>query len=85
MTLVGEAFNVAPSFFPIKKASALKKLRRGGATAAYRVLMFNDDATLATYKPKPEAGVHYVRVGIDSGNVAVWPAVNAAPHLFLIV
>lgn len=48
-TLVGEAFNVAPSFFQIKKGSALKKLRRDGSDATYRILMFNDDAVSQSY------------------------------------
>jgi hypothetical protein len=72
-TLVGEAFNVAPSFFQIKKGSALKKLRRDGADATYRVLMFNDDAASLSYSPKPEAGLYHILVGVESGNLQVWP------------
>jgi hypothetical protein len=72
-TLVGEAFNVAPSFFQIKKGSALKKLRRDGSDATYRILMFNDDAASHCYAPKPEAGLYHVLVGVESGNVQVRP------------
>lgn len=72
-TLVGEAFNVAPSFFQIKKGSALKKLRRDGSDATYRILMFNDDAASQSYSPKPENGLHHVLVGVESGNVQVRP------------
>jgi hypothetical protein len=72
-TLVGEAFNVAPSFFQTKKGAALKKLRRDGSDATYRILMFNDDAASAGYSPKPEAGVYHVLVGVESGNVLVRP------------
>jgi hypothetical protein len=72
-TLVGEAFNVAPSFFQIKKASALKKLRRAGSQATYRIVMFNDDAASQDYSPKPEAGLHHVLVGTESGIVQVRP------------
>ncbi|MGG4056477.1 hypothetical protein [Delftia sp. K82] len=72
-TLVGEAFNVAPSFFQIKKGSALKKLRCAGADATYRVLMFNDDAVSQSYLAKPEAGLHHVLVGVESGKVQVRP------------
>lgn len=72
--LVGEAFNVAPSFFQTKKRSALTKLRRNGSNATYRILMFNDDAASPSYSPKPEAGLHHVLVGVESGNVQVWPS-----------
>lgn len=72
-TLVGEAFNVAPSFFQIKKGSALKKLRRDGSDATYRIIMFNDDAASLSYSPKPEAGLYHVLVGVESGNVQVRP------------
>ena len=43
LRLVGEAFNVAPSFFQTKKATTLKKLRQD-TTADYRLLIFNEDA-----------------------------------------
>ena len=72
-SLVGEAFNVAPSFFQTKKGSALKKLRRDGANATYRVLMFNDDAASPNYSPKPEVGLHHILVGVESGQVQVKP------------
>jgi hypothetical protein len=72
-SLVGEAFHVAPSFFQAKKGSALRKLRRDGAAASYRVLMFNDDAASQSYFPKPEAGLHHILVGVESGNVRVTP------------
>jgi hypothetical protein len=45
--LVGEAFNVAPSFFQTKKSAMLKKLRM--EDAAYRLVVFNADAV-----PRPE-------------------------------
>jgi len=72
-TLVGEAFNVAPSFFQIKKDSALKKLRRDASDATYKVLMFNDDAASLSYSPKPEIGLYHVLVGVESGSVQVRP------------
>jgi len=74
VTLVGEAFNVAPSFFPNKKGSALKKLRRYGSDATYRLIMFNDDATSQSYSPRPEVGLHHILVGVESGNVRVHPS-----------
>jgi hypothetical protein len=77
-TLVGEAFNVAPSFFQVKKRSALKKLRGHGTESTYKVLMFNEDAASATYLPKAELGLHHILVGIHSGTVQVRPNPSAA-------
>lgn len=45
LQLVGEAFNVAPSFFQGKKRSALKKLREQRDKATYRIIMLNSDAS----------------------------------------
>ena len=72
--LVGEAFNVAQSFFQTKKGSALKKLRRDGANATYRVLMFNDDSVSPDYSPKSEDGLHHILVNVVSGSVQVMPS-----------
>jgi hypothetical protein len=72
-TLVGEAFNVAPSFFTRKKGDALGKLRRNGSAATYRILMYNDDAVSKSYSPKSEFGLHHVLVGIESGTVQLLP------------
>jgi len=70
-SLVGEAFNVAPSFFQGKKSSVLKKLHTNGINATHRLLMFNDDAVAANYTPKAEPGLHHVIVGIDSRLVKI--------------
>ena len=72
-TLVGEAFNVAPSFFQGKKSSMLKKLRRNGQKADYRVIMVNHDAVTKDYSPKTEAGVYYVVVNVSSGETRIVP------------
>ena len=63
--LIGEAFNVAPSFFQTKKASMLKKL--AASTADYKIIMFNHDAVAPNYTPKPNNGEYFlfVRVGTD--------------------
>lgn len=66
-TLIGEVFNVAPSFFPLKKASALKKLRASKAKADYRVILVNQDAAATTYVPRPKAGEYYVFVNTETG------------------
>lgn len=72
-TLVGEAFNVAPSFFQIKKSSMLKKLRHNGEKADYRIIMVNHDAVANNYAPKSEAGLYYVVVNIGSGEARIVP------------
>lgn len=72
-TLVGEAFNVAPSFFQIKKSSMLKKLRHNGKNTDYRIIMVNHDAVANGYEPKNEAGLYYVVVNVVSGKVRIVP------------
>lgn len=71
-TLVGEAFNVAPSFFPVKKSSAVRKLGERGSEANYRVVLVNHDAFTEEYIPRDANGpkhilVHYVIVNIGDG------------------
>lgn len=73
LNLIGEAFNVAPSFFTIKKGSALKKLRGNGASANIKVIMVNEDAVNSSYSPMTEPGLHYVFVNIDTGKIRVLP------------
>lgn len=72
-TLIGEAFNVAPSFFQGKKRIALRKLRAGGASADYKIIMFNSDATPADYSAKHESNTYHVSVDIESGSITVAP------------
>jgi hypothetical protein len=69
--LVGEAFNVAPSFFGPKKQRAVLKLRNNGAAATYRLLLVNHDAVAAGYTPRPEPGLYYAFVNIESGVVKI--------------
>lgn len=73
LTLIGEAFNVAPSFFQGKKRTALRKLRDGGAGADYKIIMFNSDATPVAYAAKHEPCTFHVSVDIESGSIAVEP------------
>ena|ERR1700678_3049759 len=75
-TFVGEAFNVAPSFFHTKKTSMLKKLR--AATANYKVIMFNHDAVMAGYKPKPSGNEFYVCVTIGTDKCSIVPNPRSA-------
>jgi hypothetical protein len=70
-TLVGEAFNVAPSFFQAKKTSMLKKLRN--ASADYKIIMFNHDAVEQGYKPKPGGKEFFVCVTVGTEGCSIVP------------
>lgn len=72
-TLAGEAFNVAPSFFQAKKASALRKLRKGASQATYKVVMFNSDAVSGAYASRTEPGILQVAVDIAASTVTIKP------------
>jgi len=63
--LVGEAFNVAPSFFQSKKSSMIKKLR-ADEKANYRLIIFNADAVRSPdyYLEKSEPSMLYLPVDI---------------------
>ena len=52
LLLIGEAFNVSPSFFPTKKNSVLKKLTHSSIGATTRVIMCNHDAVRDAYAPQ---------------------------------
>jgi hypothetical protein len=72
-TLIGEAFNVAPSFFQIKKNSMLKKLRGPSAKADFKIVMFNQDAVAAAYVPKPRNNEFFVLVEVGTGDARTIP------------
>jgi hypothetical protein len=72
-TLVGEAFNVASSFFPVKKNAALKKLRTKSQSPTYQILMFNHDAVKDSYRPKPRTGEYLVFVDITESVSRIVP------------
>lgn len=71
--LIGEAFNVAPSFFAIKKASALRKLRQSAVRADFRFVLCNRDAVPASYSPRPWPGEFFLFVTTESGQSDVVP------------
>lgn len=50
--LAGEAFNVASSFFQVKKNACLKKLRDKASDYDYRIIVFNSDAISQAYSFK---------------------------------
>lgn len=77
-TLIGEAFNVAPSFFRGKKRTALRKLRDSAEIASYKILMFNSDAPPVGYSANREPGVYHVLVEISTGDITVEP--NNSPQ-----
>ena len=69
--LVGEAFNVAPSFFQTKKSSMVKKL--SAKKADYRLIIFNADAVKSpdNYIEKSEQSMLYlpVNISVERANV----------------
>jgi hypothetical protein len=77
--LFAEVFNVAQSFFPIKKASALKKLRSSAVRSHYRVIVCNHDSVALGYIPKPRPGECFLFVDISSGSATVVPNIGLQP------
>jgi hypothetical protein len=69
--LIGEAFNVSRSFYQVKKSTALKKLRAAPGPVRTRLLMYNQDAVSASYRPKPQATECHVMVDIQTGSTRV--------------
>jgi len=63
--LVGEAFNVAPSFFQSKKSSMIKKLQ-SQEKSDYRLIIFNADAVKSPdyYIEKSKQSMLYLPVNI---------------------
>lgn len=72
-TLIGEAFNVAPSFFQGKKTAMLKKLQID-EKADVKLIMFNHDAVAPGYVPIPPSGVHFLLVNISAGDCRMVPS-----------
>ncbi len=64
--LIGEAFNVAPSFYGSKKYKALKKLRSSNVAAEYKLILANEDAVGPGYIPQPGAGEYFLFVDLNS-------------------
>jgi hypothetical protein len=72
-TLIGEAFNVAPSFFQTKKSAMLRKLRDPAVTADFKIILFNHDAVQSNYAPKSRSNEFFVVVNIGTGVTRVVP------------
>lgn len=62
MKLYGEGFNVADSYFNIKKYHAIKKLRGQANDKTILLLVYNDGAVSKNYKPKKENNVFHLKV-----------------------
>jgi hypothetical protein len=69
--LIGEVFNVARSFFPVKKNATLKKLRRPQSKADFKLVMFNSDAVLPEYSPQLRANERFVVVRVGTGEASL--------------
>lgn len=65
--LLGEAFNVAPTFYQTKRAQAVQRLRRLSGAAAHRVVLFNEDAvaTPSAYPLVTDEGIAFIPVRIE--------------------
>ena len=70
--LVGEAFNVAPSFFQAKKAAMLRKLRIPENREGLKLILANADAVGESYRPKLRANEHIVLVDVFTGTAMRW-------------
>lgn len=68
-TLVGEAFNVAPSFYPVKRRHAARKLEKDGGEADLRIILVNNDARTKSMKLKGACDIQYFAVDMVSGVV----------------
>ncbi len=67
--LIGEAFNVAPSFFQTKKCAMRRKMVE--SRADFKIIMFNHDAVRLNYAPKPANNEYFVFVQVGTGNPSV--------------
>ena len=77
-TLVGEAFNVAQSFFQSKKSTMLKKLAK--SSADYKIIMFNHDAVKASYQQKARRNEHFVFVRVGADDSYMVPRIPWEPN-----
>ena len=63
--LIGEAFNVAKSFFQSKKTGALKKMRRQVSGNDKLLLIYNSDAVVENYSPKRKPNEYHLKIDLD--------------------
>jgi hypothetical protein len=70
--LVGEAFNVASSFFQTKKAKMLRKLNKE-VSAAHRLVMVNHDAVGHAYRGIVNPQIRFLFVDTRDGTCRLYP------------
>lgn len=63
--LIGEGFNVAESFFQLKKYNSLKKLRLQNPNVDFILLIYNSDAVKENFRPKTQKNEYYLKVTLD--------------------
>ncbi len=69
--LIGEAFNVAKSFFQSKKWKMLRKLRKASGIVDFKIIMINKDAVQMSYVPKLQENEFLVLVDIQSSTARI--------------
>ena len=74
--LIGEAFNVAPSFFQGKKTSMLKKLCNSAEPADFKIIVANADAVSMDYSPKIKHREYYLFVDIETDEARLLPNIS---------
>jgi len=74
--LIGEAFNVAPSFFHGKKSTSLKKLRKSKVASDYTIIIANKDAVKDNYIPKPTKDEYFLFMDIETGDGRLFSAIS---------
>lgn len=62
--LIGEAFNVAPSFFNVKKSKTIKKLKESTLDADYLILLCNEDSHEHTTKSSSVNNIEIIKVNM---------------------
>ncbi len=63
--IIGEGFNVAKTFFPTKKANALKKMRAQISENDKLILIYNADAVLENYRPAKKRNEYHLKIKLD--------------------
>ena len=63
--LIGEAFNVATTFFNAKKYTSLKKLRTSKENDTIKILLYNNNAVSDDYAPKTNENEYHIRVDVN--------------------
>lgn len=66
--LIGESFNVSPSFFQSKKHAMLKKIRNSTFQPKYKLIISNSDAKKSlSYKPRLMESEFFLFIDVATG------------------